>query len=184
MKSLLILMAAGATLLTGCATTLQARSDHDASQDFSRYRTYTWMADQPMIVPPDGVAGVSPLNRKRIEEAIENTLAARGFQKAADRATADFVIAYSVGARDRIEARSFPAPYAGIWHWGRRYYGQEVDVDAYREGTLAIDVFDGRTHQPVWHGWATKRITEEDVRHASERIPEAVTAILARFPPR
>lgn len=184
MKNLLVTAVAGVALLTGCATTLKAHSDHDASQDFSAYRTFAWMADQPMIAPPDDVARVSPLNRRRIEEAIEKELAAKGFRKTADRAGADFVVSYSVGARDRIDAHVFPEPYAVGWRWGRVYYGRDVDVDVYREGTLAIDVFDGKSRQPVWHGWASKRITEHDVRHAAEQIPTAVASILSRFPPR
>lgn len=141
------------------------------------------MPDRSVTSPTSDVTP-SPLNRRRIEEAIESELVAKGFVPAASRDAADFVVSYSVGARDRIDARSFPAPYAGIWHWGRRYYGQEVDVDVYREGTLAIDVFDGKTHQPVWHGWASKRITDEDVKQAAQRIRAAVAAILDRFPPR
>lgn len=184
LKSILSSAAATLALLSGCATTIQAHSDHDASQSFSSYRTYAWIADQPLIAPSDELARVSPLNRRRIESAIENELAAKGFQKAADRETADFVVSYSVGARDRIDAHSFPDTYAGGWRWGRSYYGRDVDVDVYREGTLAIDVFDGKSHQPVWHGWASKRLTEQDIRHAADQIPPAVAAILSHFPPR
>lgn len=184
MKSIAIIATACIALLCGCATTLNVHSDHDSAQNFAAYRTFSWISDQPMIAPPDDAARVSPLNRRRIEEAIENALTSKGFQKATDREAADFVVSYSVGARDRIDAHSFPGPYAGIWHWGRPYFGREVDVHVYREGTLAIDVFDGRTHQPVWHGWATKTVTEHDVRHAAEQIPPAVASILENFPPR
>jgi hypothetical protein len=53
----------------------------------------------------------------------------------------------------------------------------------YREGTFAIDVFDGKSHQPVWHGWATKRTSEHDVKNAAEIIPPAVATIMKNFPP-
>jgi hypothetical protein len=183
MKSLSIVATACALSLSGCATTLQTHSDHDATQNFSGYRTYAWMADQPMIAPPDEVARVSPLNRRRIEEAIESELAAKGFQKATDRASADFAVSYTVGARDRVDVYSYPAPYAGPWRWGYPYFGHDVDVTMYREGTLAIDVFDGKSHQPVWHGWATKRISERDVKHAAQQIPPAVATVMKDFPP-
>jgi uncharacterized protein DUF4136 len=185
MKSLLLVVpTAAAMLLTGCAATLKAHSDHDASQNFSAYRTFSWMADQPMIAPPEELARVSPLNRRRIEQAIENDLAAKGFQKTTDREAADFVVSYTVGARDRIDVSSFPSAYGGPWRWGWPYFGHDVDVTMYREGTLAIDIFDARTHQPVWHGWATKRISDHDVKHAAEQIPPAVTTIMQNFPPR
>ena len=183
MKLLTILAAATLAMLASCATPPQAHSDHDRAQDFSGYRNYAWIADQPMIMPPEGAAQVSPLNRRRIEEAIEKELAAKGYRKT-DRADADFVLSYSVGTRDRLDPSYYPPPYAGIWHWGRGYYGATASVDVYREGTLSIDVFDARSHEPVWHGWTSGRVTERDVRHAAELIPPAVTAILRRFPPK
>src|SRR5689334_18474650 len=106
MKLLLIIVAAGTLLVSGCATTLEAHSDHDAQQNFSGYHTFAWLADQPMIAPPEEVARVSPLNRRRIEQAIENELAAKGFTKTLDRSAADFVVSYTVGARDRVDVYS------------------------------------------------------------------------------
>lgn len=184
MKSLLTAAATSALLLTGCATTLKAHSDHDPSQNFSGYHSWAWMADEPMIAPAEQVARVSPLNRKRIQDAIDQELAAKGFQKVADRSAADFVVSYTVGARDRVDVQSYPSPYGGMWHWGWPYWGRDVDVTMYTEGTLSIDVFDAGTHQPVWHGWASKQITQHDIKHAAEQIPPAVSTILRDFPPR
>jgi hypothetical protein len=171
-------------LLAGCAGTIRARSDYDRSQSFARYHTFAWMNEEPMIAPPGATVQVSALNRRRIVEAIERELTAKGFQRLPERAAADFVVAYTVGARDRIDAQSYPAPYNGLWHWGWPYYGRDVDVRTYTEGTLAVDIFDGATRQPVWHGRATKRISAEDVEHAADEIRVAVAAILKDFPPR
>ena len=52
---------------------------------------------------------------------------------------------------------------------------------SYTEGTLAIDVFDGKTHVAVWHGWATRRIGDSTDR--AKLVDEVVGAILAKFPP-
>jgi len=182
MKSLLLLGLLG--ILAACATTMQARSDFDPSQNFSRYRVFAWMEAEALIAPPGAAVSVSPLNRRRIVAAIESELGAKGFQKTSEREAADFVLSYTAGARDRIDVQAYPVPYRGLWHWGRPYFGSDVDVDMYREGTLAVDVFDGATHQPVWHGWATKRISEQDVKNAAQQIPLAVAAILKDFPPR
>jgi hypothetical protein len=183
MKSLLITAAAGLLMLTGCATKLETHADHDRSQSFANYRRFAWMADQPMMAAPEDVARVSPLNRRRIEQAIEKELAGKGFQKVG-RDAADFVVSYTVGARDRLDVQSYPTPYRGPWLWGYPYFGHDVDVTTYQQGTLSIDIFDGKTHQPVWHGWGTKRISESDVKNAAELIPPAVASILKSFPPR
>ena len=184
MKSLWIAAATCAFMLAGCATTLETHSDHDRSHDFSTYRQFAWMADQPMMAAPEDVARVSPLNRRRIEQAIEKELVRKGFRMVPERDAADFVVSYTVGARDRLDVRSYPTPYRGPWLWGYPYFGHDVDVTTYQQGTLSIDVFDGKTHQPVWHGWGTKRISESDVKNAGELIPPAVASILKNFPPR
>jgi hypothetical protein len=48
---------------------------------------------------------------------------------------------------------------------------------------MSIDVFDGRTRKPVWHGSGKKELSDADVEHAQAVIRDAVTAILAQFPP-
>jgi hypothetical protein len=172
------------SLIAACATPMRARSDYDSRNDFSRYLSFAWINDDPLIAPAGSTERVSPLNRRRIVEAIESQLAAQGFRKVSDEASADFIVSYTVGSRDRIDVQSYPVRFRGAWGWGWTYVGRDADVSTYREGTLAIDVFDGRTNQPVWHGWATKRITERDVANAAEQIPVAVAAILEKFPPR
>jgi hypothetical protein len=56
-------------------------------------------------------------------------------------------------------------------------------VRQYREGTLSIDVFDAHSHRPVWHGWAKKELTRNDMEHSAEAIRKAVDSVLAKFPP-
>jgi hypothetical protein len=85
---------------------------------------------------------------------------------------------------------AYPDPYLGAgWGWGRRgwwgggYWGDNLDVRQYREGTLSIDVFDAKSHRPVWHGWAKKELNRNDIEHSEEPIRKAVAAVLAKFPP-
>jgi hypothetical protein len=61
--------------------------------------------------------------------------------------------------------------------------GNDIDVRQYREGTLAIDVFDVHTRRPVWHGWAQKELTRKDVEQSSASIHDAVESVLVKFPP-
>ena len=170
-------------VLGGCATTRKPQFDYDMRQDFHAYHTYAWIRDEPLIRPASSSSVViSPLSMKRVVDAIEAELAAKGFRKV-ERSSADVVLAYTLGARNQIEAYSYPEPYAGNWVWGRRYVGSGVDVRMYLEGTLAIDVFDNRSRQPVWHGWVQKKVTERDSRNAAQQIDSAVHLILERFPP-
>src|SRR5688572_28332684 len=59
-------------MLTACTTTMRARSDHDPRNDFSQYKSFACIAEDPLITPQDSGVQVSPLNRRRIVEAIES----------------------------------------------------------------------------------------------------------------
>jgi hypothetical protein len=178
-----LLAAVMMTALTACATNIETHVDHDAKQVFAAYHSYTWIRDEPLIQPAGSDYAVSSLNRRRVVEAVEAELGKKGFTKATNRTSADFVLAYTIGARNMIEAYSYPEPYNGNWVWGRQYIGSGVDVRMYVQGTLAIDIFDGKNRQPVWHGWAQKRVTDSDTENALERINAAVKMILKEFPP-
>jgi hypothetical protein len=175
--------AAACALLASCAT-IRADSDYYEAADFSRYRSYVWMAESPLIRSDSSRVEVSPLAVRRIREAIERKLADKSFQLAAARDQADFAVSFTVGARDRITLEDSPPYYRGQWRWGRPYYWPSVDVTMYTEGMLAIDIFDNATREPVWHGWARKTILQSDIDDPEATIEAAVEAILADFPPR
>ena len=172
--------------LAACES-VSTRSDHDPAADFSGYRAYAWVAEELMAPPrPGGASGVSPLVWQRIHDAIDRALVAKGFVP--DQEAADFVVAYSVGLRDRARVdRRGPlggayrpyGPYGRYGAYGGDYRG--TTIINYTEGTLAIDVFDSRTQRPVWNGTATKIVDEGDGR--PEVIQRIVNSVLADFPP-
>ena len=175
----LLYMGAIALVLVAC-TTLRVDSDFDRSADFSAYHAFSWL-------PRTQYGTRNPLVAQRAREAIQSELAQKGFTYTSDAASTDVIVDFTIGARERMDISSYPAPYAGPWYggypwWGYSYWGNEVDVRQYREGTLAIDVFDARTHKPVWHGWAKKELTHADLEHSEAPIRKAVQAVLEKFP--
>ena len=66
-----------------------------------------------------------------------------------------------MGSRDKVKVDTLPLMYRTSLLWGHRYYWRykswfDTHVRNYTEGKLAIDVYDVKSHQPVWHGWADK----------------------------
>ena len=172
-------------LLTGCST-MRSGAHHDEAASFDHYRSFAWIAGDPLIVGEGEQPAISPLAKKKIVQAIENELGTKGFAYSENPDQADFVVAFTVGTRDKITARSYPTRYYGTWGWhlyGRYYYQTEVVQHSYTEGTLGIDIFDAKTKQPVWHGWASKTVTSADRNDPSPAIKSAVAAIIKRFPP-
>jgi len=168
-------------LLASCST-LRVGSDYDRNASFTAYHGFAWL-------PREHHGSANPLVMQRARDAIQAELTQKGFTYVSDPAAADFAVDFTIGARERMEVRSYPAPYAG-WSWGYPgwwgypYWGSEVDVRQYREGTLSIDMFDVRSHRPVWHGWAKKELTQADIERSEGPIRAAVNAVLAKFPPK
>ena len=173
------IMALGAV---GCSS-LDVHSDFNESFDFSTYQSFGFISDKPLLFAE--TAPVNPLFEGRLLRATRDALESKGYRFVDDREQADFVVSFTIGARDKIKVTSYPTTYRGYSRrlgWGGAYYN-EVDVRNYTEGTLAIDLFDVQQRSPVWHGWAVKTISARDRSNPTQAINEAVTAILADFPP-
>src|SRR5579859_4042379 len=166
----LLSLAAVSLLLTACAT-LKVGNDFDHASNFSGYRAFAWM-------PREHHGTHNPLVAQRARDAIQTELTRKGFRQV-ENAAADFVVDFTIGAHERTDIQSYPAPYSGpgVWGyqdwWGYRYWGSEVDVHNYREGTLSIDVFDAHTHRAVWHGWAKKELSQADIGRSEAPIRTA-----------
>lgn len=166
--------------LAACQS-MRVNSNQYPGTAFDAFSTWAWISADPMIVA-DGATAVSPLISRQIREAIETEMAAKGYRRVETAGDASFVLAFTVGSRDRIDAQSYPMPYRGPWLWEWR--GSGTDIRVYQEGTLSIDIFDGKSRQPVWHGWATKAISDADRANPGPAIQKATQKILKRFPSR
>jgi hypothetical protein len=186
-RNMLPVVALLSALGVASCTTMRARSDFYSEADFSSYRSFAWVDESPLVRSASSRVEISPLSVRRVREAIERELAGKGFEQVVSRDGADFAVAFTVGARDNIVRNDYPVYYRsrGPWLWRAPYYAPYINVEIYTEveGTLAIDIFDNATRQPVWHGWVSKRITGADLDDPLPAINAAVKAILRDFPP-
>ena len=182
-----------AMVLAACASTFEATYDHDRNHDFSSYQTFAWISEHPMVVA-ENVGVVNPLLESHVMNAMESGLRAKGFRLVQNPQAADFVIAFTVGSREKIRVDSYPTMAGGAyvgayprhWGWGGGYYGYagtETTVRQYTKGTLAVDIFDVKERRPVWHAVATKTIHDKDREEIVETVNAAVNSILGGFPP-
>lgn len=169
--------------LAGCATTIDTFVDYDKQVDFSKYETFSWISEHPMATAPRMAQAVNPLMEGRIQDAISRELRTRGYRFEPVGSDVDFVVSFSVSARKEMSVESYPTAYRGRWRWGGAYIGDSVSVRSTMEGMLSIDIFDGNTKSPAWHGRATKDLTPADQTLRSSIISDAVKGILVDFPP-
>ena len=130
----------------------------------------------------------NPLLQPRIMRAVEQSLTAKGFRQVEKPASADFVVSFTVGSREKVRVDSYPTMsmgystgYPGHWRWGAAYHccASDTRVREYTKGILAIDVFDVKERRPVWHGVASKTISEFDRENVEQTVKAAVDAVLA-----
>lgn len=168
--------------VAGCATVMTGHSDLNRKFDFAGLRTFSWM--NPAGAPAAGSAEFSAMTMQRIREAIHDQLIAKGYTQADTRQAADFIVSFTVGTRDKLELDTYPMHYHGPWYWYPYYWADSgVFARTYTEGTLGIDIFDQKSGSPVWSGWVRKRVLQSDRDNPNPVIREAVSAVLANFPP-
>ncbi|MGI9455386.1 MAG: DUF4136 domain-containing protein [Aeoliella sp.] len=177
-----------AVILAACAAPgFKATHDYDDSVNFSSYQSFAWISQNPMKVGATQVPP-SPLLEPRIMSSLEKALVAKGYRFNNQPNDADFVVSFTVGSREEIRVDSYPTMgggYGGRWGWGGAYYGHgtQTSVRQYTQGMLAIDIFSVQQRRPVWHGYATKKITADDRENQLTTIDAAVESIIAGFPP-
>jgi hypothetical protein len=52
----------------------------------------------------------------------------------------------------------------------------------YREGIIAIDLYDARTRQPLWHASVDQSLHDVSGPEAEKRIDAAVAALFTKYP--
>ncbi len=173
--------------LVACTSQVETISNVNPKVDISVYRSFAWISDKPLVSHIRDGRPFNPVVETRIKSAIVEGFQAKGYTMADNRVEADFVVAFTVGTRDKIQLTTVPAPYHRYYRRGHRanyYDAPAVTAHTYTEGVLAVDVFDVKSKQPAWHGYSTKLITLSDKRNPGPIIREIVTSTLAGFPSR
>lgn len=183
-----LVLASAALLLGACATPIKSTIDQASNSDISAFRSYAWISDEPYTsANATRTELINPLNFRRVRESIEEELNRKGYVKAA-RSEADFVLGFTLGARDRVRVQHY------YDNFGYRYFGSHSrfgfrpgigitsSVRTFTEGTLAVDLFDNRTREAIWHGTATRSLSRD--ANGQDLITEAVAALIGPIPAR
>ena len=148
----------GLLVVSAAAQTVQ--SDFDRTFRFSNLKTFGFAVQKR----------ADTLNDGRIRTGLETQLRANGFRMETERP--DFVIAYYVTSKDRLNVQdySFGPPRL----WGSR----DIRVNQYSEGTLMVDFIDVKTNQVVWRGRATGALELKDV---DKKITKSTEKLVKQF---
>lgn len=178
--ALISFMALALFAVSGCASKGSIQTNYDENQNFSAYKTFSWV-DGPAIKHA-GDRPISTTGEQTIAAAVRNTLIEKGYQFVDDVSEADFAVSFTVGIRDEIEILDKAPLVAAGDTWSYVGYGTDIYAHEYHEGSLAIDIFDAERRVTVWHGAGAKELSESNIGPL-DGIKPAVEDILATFPP-
>lgn len=174
--------------VASCAANYKTKVYFDKNTEINteNYKTFAWLTDTKIMAATEDF---NPVMKLRVDKEIEQAFNSQGYKLIENAEEADFTISYTVGSRDKVTISHYPFSYRGRFGWGRGYYNgmfgammsNDTEVRQYTEGKLAIDVFDVKSHQPAWHGWATKRLNSRDQETPSAVIKDIVKEVVSQF---
>lgn len=179
------LLAPISLLLLGACSPYSVKTDFDRSANYAAYKTFDWYAASKRA-KAQARSMDSPIMDRRVRGAVERELLAKGF-RLETAAEPDFLVTYYPVYHDR-KTRTTTSVGTGF---GRRWgYGVGVrfsshDVRHYKEGTIVLEIIDGKSNQLVWQAVAEGALSGLDSPDEAEaQVAKAVKDILSQFPPR
>ena len=147
-------------LLLAAATTTSV--EYDSRVDFSRYETWSWHR----AVTPAG----NLVTDKRIREAIEKGLAARGISRVDRDGT--LLVVYHASKTIEIELTPIKSGIAST----------PTRIRYVEKGSLVVDLLDAASGDVVWRGHAAGAL-RFGPGEIAEQVKTAVEKLLESFPP-
>jgi hypothetical protein len=186
-QRLIPVVACAVALGLSACNTVAVRTDYAKDLSASVCHTYAF-ANEHVANADQPAAYANPLNAERLRVAIQSNMASRGIQLV-DRASADCVVGYAMGSRQVFDGY-YGGYYGAGWGFGGRrdrgfgigggwgYDGPWVD----NETRIAVDLFDAKSHKPIWHASASQNVYELSGPEAVQKIELATAAIFNKFP--
>jgi Domain of unknown function (DUF4136) len=177
MAKYLIRAAALAALCAASAcSTLTVRSDvNSALISQVHCNSYAWAGafrgNSPLR---DTIA--NPVNESRLRAAIATHV--RGGTVQDVGTSADCLVGYGIGSTSVVDPGWYGYGWGYPYGWGWGWPGPYV----YREGIIAIDLYDAKSRQPLWHASVDQSLYGTSGAEAEKRIDAAVAAIFAKYP--
>jgi len=186
MRVLKVLAVLGLIALTVGCSSIQSNYDYDPTADFSKFKTYAWMERATATDGSGRQVQPGDMTEKRIKMAVGTQLAEKGLTE--DSQNPDLLLAYYAGIEEKVDVTDWGyRSYGGWYGYGSGYggyYGRDVDVYYYNQGTIVLDMVDIADGELVWRGIVTDYVTESNSpQQREQKINEAIMLIMVNYPP-
>src|SRR5262245_43099 len=139
------------------------QTDYDRSYNLAKLKTYGFYQQQRK--PGDPLAA-SPLNDRRIHDALDAQLKLNGF---AATEKPDFMIAYFVSTRAGLDVQD---NRFGFWRGGN------INVSQVTEGTIVVVFTDTLTQQEIWRGLASGTV---NAKNLDKDVNKSIAKLVEKF---
>lgn len=183
MKKLSLSLTVFLLVSASLALSQDVRYNFDKDTDFSRFKTYKWVALKD-------AAKVDDLTDKQIKSSLDTQLATKGLTKV-EGDNADLLIGYQAGIGTEKQFTSYNSDwgYGGGWYRGG-WYGSPGggmttgQTSTIYTGQLALDMYDRTNHDLVWRGVASKTIDPKAKPEKRQKnLDKAAAKLLKNYPP-
>jgi hypothetical protein len=165
------------------ASAQDVRYDFDKDKDFSKYKTYKWVAIKDADRPDE-------LTAKQLVAAVDTVLASKGLTKT-ESETADLYIGYQTAISSEKEFTSYNTGWGYGPGWGGGWYGGGMSstttygsTSTVYVGQLDLSMYDPAQKQLVWRGVASKTLDPKAKPDKKQKnIMKAVQKLLKNYPP-
>ena len=183
MKKIVSIITVIMVLLTTNLMAQKVSGDYDKSTDFSAYKTYQFIGWQK-----DSEKVMNDFDKKRLRDAIQEELAARGFKFV--ESGADMGVSLYIVIDQKTSTSSYTNFYGGAGYgrgrrvsggWGNGYASTSYSESDYLQGTLVMDFLDESTKDMIWQGVASGTVSEKPEKR-EKSIPKSVKKLMKKFP--
>ena len=158
-----------ALLITACSG-MQVESNLEPGASFDGLETYSWTM---LAVDGDIQMATNPLMRRRLIQAVDDQLAARGYARVDE--SGDFVVTFYTFSEKQVQWEQFDVTTRTLYH-------NPIYVNSWDQGTLVISAVGPSGEKLLWVGWASDALDPSKPDKAEKQMNEAVTKIMADFP--
>jgi len=186
-KTILAAISLSALVLLALGTTWaqDVRYNFDKKTDFSKYKTYKWIAIKDAQT-------VNSLVDQNIKAAVDAQLATKGMSKT-EGDNADLLIGYQPAVGQEKEFSSYNSSWGygpgwggGGWYGGGMNSGWTTgQTSTIYVGQVAVDMYDPANKDLIWRGVVSKQLDPKAKPEKQEKnLTKAMTKLFKNFPPK
>jgi hypothetical protein len=157
-------------LFAGTSSAQQVKTDYDHNANFGQYKTYSW----------EKVQTKDPLQVDRIKDAVNSTLAAKGWTLVPSGGDVEAFAIETTENQQTLD--TFYNGFGGGRRFGGGFGDATTTTETYQVGTLVVDLFDAKTKKLIWRSSSSDTLSDKADKN-TKNLDKGVNKMFQHFPP-